>query len=104
MEAASPQAIFGAIENLPATIRTGLGTALFLKGWCFPTRGRIRFLDLLVGDVRHPIEDHSEPRPDILEARSDDDPGGRSFFSGFDVVVPFPPVATRPTSTCVCGS
>ena len=94
-DAAMPQAIFGAIENLPATIRTGLGTALFFKGWCFPTRGRIRFLDLLVGDVRHPIEDHSEPRPDILEARTDDDPGGRSFFSGFDVVVPFPPMATE---------
>ena len=93
-EAAKPQAIYGAIENLPATLRPGLGTAVFLKGWCHPTRGRIRFLDLLVGDVRHPIEDHSQPRPDILETRADDDPGGRSFFSGFDVVVPFPPVAT----------
>ena len=94
-KAASPQAIYGAIENLPATIRTGLGAALFLKGWCHPTRGRVRFLDLLVGDVRHAIEDHSQPRPDILEARTDDDPGGHSFFSGFDVVVPFPPVATE---------
>ncbi len=93
-DAAAPQAICGAIENLPTSIRTGLGTALFLKGWCYPTRGRIRFLDLLVGDVRHAIEDHSQPRPDILEARIDDDPSGQSFFSGFDIVVPFPPVAT----------
>ncbi len=93
MDAAAPQVICGAIDNLPASIRTGLGTALFLKGWCYPARGRIRFLDLLVGDVRHAIVDHSQPRPDILEARIDDDPGGQSFFSGFDVVVPFPPAA-----------
>ena len=93
-DAATPQAVFGEIENLPASLRTGLGTALFLKGWCYPTRGRVRFLDLLVGDVRHAIEDHSQPRPDILEARIDGDPGGQSFFSGFDVVVPFPPAAT----------
>ena len=93
-DAATPQAICGAIENLPAAIRTGLGTAVFLKGWCYPTRGRVRFLDFFVGDARHAIEDHSQPRPDVLEARIDGDPGGQSFFSGFDIVVPFPPVAT----------
>ena len=104
-DAATPQAVIGDIETLPTSLRTGLGTALFLKGWCYPTRGRIRFLDLFVGDARHAIEDHSQPRPDILEARTGGDPRGQSFFSGFDVVVPFSARRDRrPTPSCVCGS
>ncbi len=93
-DAALPQVLRGAIDNLPASIFTGLGTALFLKGWCYPTRGRVRFLDLLVGDRRYAIEDHAQPRPDVLEAQKDRDAGGTSFFSGFEIVVPFSPVAT----------
>ncbi len=98
-DAAVATRMHGAIENLPASVHTGLGTALFLKGWCYASRGRIRFLDLLIGETRHRITEHSQPRPDILEAETARDPGGHSFLSGFEVVVALPPaaVSTEPT-------
>lgn len=89
----------GALENLPASVHTGLGTALFLKGWCYASRGRTRFLDLLVGDASYRITEHSQPRPDILEAETAHDPEGHSFLSGFEVVVSLPPLAVTAEPT-----
>ena len=81
-----------AVEPLPASLHTGLGNALLVRGWAYAPRGRIRLLDLMVGDVRHPVTDHSQPRPDVLEAETARDPESHSFFSGFEASLSIPPV------------
>ncbi len=86
-------ALRAAVAPLPAAVHTGLGNALFVHGWAYAPRGRIRFLDLMVGADRHAIRDHSQPRPDVLEAETARDPSGHAFFSGFETVLPLPPVA-----------
>ncbi len=92
-DAALPNALRCAVEPLPSAIHTGLGTALFVRGWAYVPRGRVRFLDVMVGDARVAIADHSQPRADVLDAELEHDPDGNSFFSGFEAVVPLPPVA-----------
>ena len=92
-DALLPDALRAALDPLPGALHTGLGTALFVRGWAYARRGRIRFLDLFVGEVRFPIADHSQPRPDVLDAETAQDPEGNSFFSGFEAVVPLSPVA-----------
>ena len=96
-DARLPDRLRAEVERLPASLHIGLGTALFVQGWAYATRGRIRFLDVFVGDVRFPVTDHSQPRPDVLDAEIAHDPEGNSFFSGFEVVVPLPPVARPET-------
>ena len=92
-DAAIGPALRAAIDPLPSRIRTGRGTALYLKGWCYPTRGRIRFLDLYLGDRRIPVTDHSQPRPDVGQAEAARDPEGRSFSSGFEALIDIPPAS-----------
>ena len=75
------------VEPLPTSLHTGLGTALFVQGWAYPRRGRIRFFDLFIGETRFPVTDHSQPRPDVLDAEMAHDPEGQSFFSGFEAVL-----------------
>ena len=96
-DAAIGPEIRAAVDPLPSALRTGLGTALYVKGWCYPTRGRIRFLDLLLGDRRIAITDHSQPRPDVQEIEAARDPDVRSFYSGFEICLDIPPVAARTT-------
>jgi glycosyltransferase involved in cell wall biosynthesis len=85
---------------LPERIAVGRGTAVFVCGWCFSPRGRIRALAFVVdGDVQ-PIARHGMPRSDVFKAlhpdidpygtagmesdpQSADDPELRSFRSGF---------------------
>ena len=99
-DAALPNALRCAVEPLPGSIQTGLGTALFVRGWAYAPRGRIRFLDVTVGEARFPVADHSQPRADVLDAELEHDPEGNSFFSGFEAVIPLPPVA-RPEQRAV---
>jgi glycosyltransferase involved in cell wall biosynthesis len=85
---------------LPATLAVGAGTALFVCGWCFAPRERIRALAFDVdGDIQ-PVMLHGMPRSDVFArlhpgldpseigvVRSDpgceDDPLLRSYRSGF---------------------
>ena len=92
-DALLPNALRAAVERLPTSIRTGTGSALFVAGWAYARHGRVRFLDLLVGDARFPVTDHSQPRPDVLDLEMAEDPEGNSFFSGFEAVIPLPAVA-----------
>ncbi len=92
-DAALPNALRCAIEAQRSAVHTGLGTAVFLRGWAYAPRGRIRFLDVMVGDARFSVTDHSQPRADVLDAELAHDPEGNSFFSGFEAVIPLPPVS-----------
>ena len=96
-DAALPNVLRAEVERLPTSLRTGLGTALFVQGWAYPRRGRIRFLDIVIGDTRYPVTDHSQPRPDVLDAEMAHDPEGHSFFSGFEAVLALPAVTTSVT-------
>ena len=57
----------------------GAGTAVFVCGWCFAPRGRIRSLAFVVDGEDQPVLDHGMPRIDVLRAL--DSP--RSYRSGF---------------------
>ena len=92
-DAALPNAMRAGVEGLPASLHTGFGTALLLRGWAYAPRGATRLLDVFVGDARFPITDHSQPRPDVIDAEMPHDPEGRSFASGFEAVLPLPAVA-----------
>ena len=92
-DAALPNTLRCAIEAQRSAVHTGLGTAVFVRGWAYAPRGRIRFLDILVGDTRFAVTDHSQPRADVLDAELEHDPEGNSFFSGFEAVIPLAPVA-----------
>lgn len=78
--------------GLPASVHIGLGNVLFVKGWAYATRGQLRLLELVVGDLRHAIADRSQPRADVREADLARDPEGRSFMSGFETILTLPPV------------
>ncbi len=92
-DAGLPNLLRADVVPLPTSLHTGLGTALFVQGWAYARRGRIRFLDLFVGDTRCPVTDHSQPRPDVLDAEMAHDPEGNAFFSGFEAVLALPAVA-----------
>jgi hypothetical protein len=85
---------------LPGTVAVGGGTALFVCGWCFSPRRRIRTVELVVDGERQPLMAHSMPRGDVFRALhpaidpfaaagmssdpdSPEDPCFRSFRSGF---------------------
>ena len=75
---------------LPSALAVGGGTALFLCGWCFSPRARIRSLSLTVEGEAQPLMLHGMPRSDVLrglhpglhpsEAAG---PALRSYRSGF---------------------
>ncbi len=73
--------------ELPSELSVGLGTALFVCGWCFSPASRIRALSLEVGGERQPTMAHGMPRLDPLLAL--DDP--RSYRSGFWGIARIPP-------------
>ncbi|WP_237481917.1 glycosyltransferase [Lichenibacterium dinghuense] len=98
-DAALPRTLRCAVEPLPAAMHTGRGAALYLRGWAYAPRGRTRFLDAWVGEACTPVLDHSQPRADVLDAELAYDPAGDSFFSGFEAVIPLPPVAAAAERT-----
>jgi glycosyltransferase involved in cell wall biosynthesis len=64
---------------LPRRLAVGAGTAVFVCGWCFARRRRIRSLAFVVdGDVQ-PVLDHGMPRIDVLRALD----SSNSYRSGF---------------------
>ena len=85
---------------LPESLAVGGGTAVFVCGWCFSPRGRVRALDFVVDGEVQPVPFHRMPRSDVFKAlhpgidpygtagmasdpQSLDDPELRSFRSGF---------------------
>ena len=97
-------------SELPAQLAVGRGTALFVCGWCFHPRARIRTLELIVDGSAQPMMAHGMPRLDPLaelhpgldpyatadrdeDPESSDDPQLRSYRSGFWGIVT---VAPRP--------
>jgi glycosyltransferase involved in cell wall biosynthesis len=85
---------------LPAEVAVGLGTAVFVCGWCYCPSARIRSLGLLVDGQMQPLTAYGMPRLDPfralhpgvdpfassaieLDPASPDDPAMRSYRSGF---------------------
>jgi glycosyltransferase involved in cell wall biosynthesis len=68
---------------LPRAVAVGRGTALFVCGWCFDPRSRVRALDLVVDGERQPVLAHGMPRRDVLDAVAAEDPNRHAFRSGF---------------------
>jgi glycosyltransferase involved in cell wall biosynthesis len=85
---------------LPESIAVGAGTAVFICGWCFSPRGKVRALAVDVDGQVQPVAFHGMPRSDVFKAlhpgidpygsrdmerdlHSPDDPELRSFRSGF---------------------
>jgi glycosyltransferase involved in cell wall biosynthesis len=54
--------------ELPGELTAGAGTALFVCGWCFCARSRIRSLTFVVDDARQPVTAHGMPRLDPFRA------------------------------------
>jgi glycosyltransferase involved in cell wall biosynthesis len=90
--------------ELPEEIAVGLGTAVFVCGWCFCPQQEIRALDFLVDGAPQPVGAHGMPRLDpfrtlhptldpfatagmSVDPESSEDPGLRSYASGFWGVV-----------------
>jgi glycosyltransferase involved in cell wall biosynthesis len=64
---------------LPAELAVGAGTALFVAGWCYCERARIRSLSLLVDGEAQRVGAHGMPRLDVLRALGHP----HSYASGF---------------------
>ena len=77
--AASPVLELGLDFPLPADVRVGAGTALFVCGWCFCADSDVRSLALLVDGRQQPVMDHGMPRRDVLDSFA----VPRSYRSGF---------------------
>ena len=53
---------------LPAAIRVGAGSALFVAGWCFAAERRIVALSFVVDGELQPVAAHGMPRLDVFRA------------------------------------
>jgi glycosyltransferase involved in cell wall biosynthesis len=74
---------------LPNRLAVGAGTAVFVCGWCFARRGKVRSLEFVVdGDVQQ-VAAHGMPRIDVLRAL--ELPAG--YRSGFWGIARIPPRA-----------
>ena len=67
----------------PRQLAIGKGNAFPLAGWCYRPAGRIRSLEIAVGDARTPVERHGLPRIDVYEARGNGVDRGHAFHGGF---------------------
>jgi glycosyltransferase involved in cell wall biosynthesis len=93
---------------MPRTLAVGRGTALFVCGWCFSPRARIRSLAFEVDGESQPVMHHGMPRADVFrklhpgldpfataemasDPGSSEDPSFRSFRSGFWGIACVPP-------------
>ena len=77
---------------LPPTLPAGRATALFCYGHCFDRRRRVTELALIVGNRRHRPDAWRMPRPDLYRwlQQTGEDPGGRSYRSGWWSTVAVP--------------
>ena len=78
---------FGLDYPLPESLKVGIGTAVFVCGWCFAPGARIDALELVADGRPQPLMAAGMPRGDVLEALGDD----ASYRSGFWGVVPVAP-------------
>jgi glycosyltransferase involved in cell wall biosynthesis len=77
-------------SDLPGHLAVGAGNAIFVSGFCFHPRGRIRELGIgpAAGEVSAIA--HGMPRPDVADALDFDAKApGESLRSGFWAIVPF---------------
>jgi glycosyltransferase involved in cell wall biosynthesis len=76
---------FGLDFPLPRALAVGAGTALFVCGWCFSPRARVRSLAFVVDGGVQPVMLHGMPRIDVFRAHSgsSDNPSPRTYRSGF---------------------
>jgi glycosyltransferase involved in cell wall biosynthesis len=76
----------------PPELAVGAGTALFLSGYCFHPRQRIR--DLLVGPAgkEAPTVAHGMPRPDVARSLGPQHGAELSYRSGFWTIAELEPV------------
>jgi SAM-dependent methyltransferase len=80
---------------LPERLEIGLGTELRVSGWIYHQQDEITELEFVVDGRRVPVAVFRIKRPDVLEQRSNVDPGARSLFSGFDGLLPLRGPAPR---------
>jgi glycosyltransferase involved in cell wall biosynthesis/predicted nucleic acid-binding Zn-ribbon protein len=74
---------------LPEHLVVGKGNVLFLDGWCYHSRQRIRQLRVLVDGRPYPIHNHSMARPDVLRSQMPrGDNATNSLMSGFWAALP----------------
>jgi glycosyltransferase involved in cell wall biosynthesis len=65
--------------ELPAAVKVGAGTAVFVCGWCFSPRAEIASLEFVLDSERQPVDSFGMPRLDPCRALHDP----RSYRSGF---------------------
>ncbi len=76
--------------DLPEHLVVGKGNVLFLDGWCYHTRQKIRQLRVLVDGRPYPIHNRSMARPDVLRSQIPrGDGAANSLMSGFWAALPF---------------
>jgi glycosyltransferase involved in cell wall biosynthesis len=76
----------------PRQLAVGKGNAFPLAGWCYHPAGRIRSLEIAVGEAHTPVKHHGLPRIDVHEARSNGIDRGQAFHSGFVATPRVPPL------------
>ena len=67
----------------PAQLAVGKGNAFALAGYCYRPAGRIRSLEISVGDTTTRVDRHGLPRIDVFESAAADEAERRAFHSGF---------------------
>ena len=77
-------------QSLAEPFVVGKGSELYLSGWCYHTRRRVKRLSVLVDKAAHPVINHSMADVDTLRSQAPHrDPAGYSLTSGFWIAVPF---------------
>lgn len=110
-ETTEPELVARLESPLPRGLAVGSGNCLFVWGTCFHQSRAIRELRIGLRGAEQPASAFGMPRPDLFEAlhpnhdplaasgvdpRSDEDPLGRSYRSGFWAIAGLDPV-TAPT-------
>jgi glycosyltransferase involved in cell wall biosynthesis len=77
-------------QNLCAPFVVGEGSMLYLSGWCYHARRRIKRLGVLVNGRLHRIINHSTVNVELFSSQPPHlDKTGRSLTSGFWTTLPF---------------
>lgn len=77
-------------QNLSAPLVIRRGRALYLSGWCYHTRRRIKRLSVIAGGRQHRIVNHSLCNVELFYSQAAHaDSSGRSLTSGFWTTLPF---------------
>jgi glycosyltransferase involved in cell wall biosynthesis len=83
----------GLDAKLPETIFVGRGSALYLSGWCYHSKNRIKKLEICVNGVTQPVKAFGMARRDVWENHSHHpESNEHSYRSGFWAIVALPEV------------